>query len=185
MSAMKRTNHTDVAEEEYEAREVKNNGNRGVKRQKKSSPLYFTYRPLMSEDKDKAPTVATVDNTNESSNILNQGSYHRARKMVGEAKWDIARELVCDGRIDYARMSPDAKAFITTRVALAKTWDRVKCCRFRKDPCTCPSEENRTDVNSSAYCCKTNGACCAEVHNCFNKWDLLVKGTVAYPETQV
>ena len=109
----------------------------------------------MSEDKDKAPTVATVDNTNESSNIVNQGSFFRARKTIGEEKWEVARELVCDGRIDYARMSPDAKAFIVTRVALAKNWDRVKCCHFRKDPCTCPSEEHRTDVNSSTYCCKS------------------------------
>ena len=61
MSAKKRVDRTDAVQEEYEAIEVKN-GRRGVKRQKKSSPLYFTYRPLMSDDKDKAPTVATVDN---------------------------------------------------------------------------------------------------------------------------
>ena len=181
MSAMKRVNRTDVAEEEYEAREVKNNGNRGVKRQKKSYQLYYIYRPLMSEDKDKAPTVSTVNNTNESSNIVNQGSFFRARKMVGEEKWEVPRELVYDGRIDYARMSPDAKAFTVTRVTLAKSWDRIKCCRYRRDPCTCPSEENRTDFNSSAYYCKTNGPCCAEVHNCFSRWDIIVKGTNAYP----
>ena len=179
MSTMKRVNV-----EEEEVKEVPTN-RRGVKRQKKASPLYFTYRPLMSEDKDKAPSVASINNTNESSNIVNQGSFFRARKMVGEEKWEVARELVYDGRIDYPRMSPDGKAFIVTRVALAKTWDRIKCCRFRKDQCTCPSEERMTDVNSAAYCCKNNGACCTEINNSFNRWDILVKGTVAYPETQV
>ena len=113
MSAKRRVDRTDAIQEEYEVKEVVN-GRRGVKRQKKASPLYFTYRPLMSEDKDKAPTIATVDNTNEASNLVNRGSYHRVRKMIGDEKWQVARELVCDGRIDYARMSPDAKAFITT-----------------------------------------------------------------------
>ena len=177
MSTMKRVNV-----EEEEVKEVPTN-RRGVKRQKKASPLYFTYRPLMSEDKDKAPSVASINNANESSNIVNQGSIFRARKMVGEEKWEVARELVYDGRIDYPRMSPDGKAFIVTRVALAKTWDRIKCCRFRKDQCACPAEGRITNVNSATYCCKDNNTCCAEVHNSFNRWDILVKGTVAYPET--
>ena len=176
MSTMKRVN----VEEENEV-----TPRRSAKRQKKASPLYFTYRPLVSEDKDKAPTAATVNNGNESSSIVNQGSFFRARKMVGEEKWEAARELVYDGRIDYPRMSPDSKAFIITRVAIAKTWDRTKCCRFRKDQCDCPAEGRVSNVNSSAYCCKDNTTCCAEIHNSFNRWDLLVKGTVAYPETQV
>ena len=68
-----------------------NNNRRGVKRQNKSSPLYYTYRPRVSEDKDKAPIIATVDNTNESSRIPNQGNYQRARTLVGEEKWEVAR----------------------------------------------------------------------------------------------
>ena len=183
MSTMKRVT-VEEKEKEKEVEEVPTN-RRGIKRQKKASPLYFTYRPLMSKDKHKAPTVATVNNANESSSIVNQGSFFRARKMVGEEKWEAARELVYDGRIDYSRMSPDGKAFIVTRVALAKSWNRIKCCRFRKDQCTCPIEQRISDVNSAAYCCKNNGVCCAEIHNSFNRWDILVKGTVAYPETQV
>ena len=85
MSAKRRVDRTDAIQEEYEVKEVVN-GRRGVKRQKKASPLYFTYRPLMSEDKDKAPTIATVDNTNEASNLVNRGSYHRVRKMIGDEK---------------------------------------------------------------------------------------------------
>ena len=176
-----RKRRTKEEEPEYLEREERE-GQRGRKRQKKYSPLYYTYRPLISKDKDKAYTIATVDNTNESSSILNQGSYHRARKLVGEEKWNVARELISDGRIDNARMIPDAKAFITTRVALAKNWDRTKCCRFRRTPCTCPIEENRTDVNSAMYCCKTNGCMCSEIHNCFNRWDIMVKGTCVYSE---
>ena len=178
MSTMKRTH----VEEEEAVKEV--SPRRSAKRQKKASPLYFTYRPLVSEN-GHCPTSATVNNGNESSSIVNQGSFFRARKMVGEEKWEAARELVYDGRIDYPRMSPDSKAFIITRVAIAKTWDRTKCCRFRKDQCDCPAEGRVSNVNSSAYCCKDNTICCAEIHNSFNRWDLLVKGTVAYPETQV
>ena len=151
-----------------------------IEREKKISPLYYTYRPLISDDQDKSPTQAIVNETNEQS-IQNEGSYQRARRLVGEEKWTTARELIMDGRTDYARMSPDAKTFITTRVALAKNWDRVKCCRFRLSPCICKQEENRSDINSSLYCCKDNGCSCVEIHNCFNRWDILVKGC-AYPE---
>ena len=166
--------------EEYEDVETRE-GQRNRKREKKASPLYYTYRPLISDDQDKSPTTATVNDTDEAKSVHNEGSYQRARKYVGEDKWGIARELIMDGRTDYARMSPDAKTFITTRVALAKNWDRVRCCRFRLTPCICKQEESRSDLNSALYCCKENGCACAAIHNCFNRWDILVKGC-AYPE---
>ena len=165
--------------EEHEDVELRE-GQRNRKREKKASPLYYTYRPLISDDQDKSPTIAAVNDTNESKSVHNEGSYVRARKHVGEDKWGIARELVTDGRIDYGRMSVDAKTFLTTRVALAKNWDRIHCCRFRLTPCICKQEEGRSDLNAALYCCKENGCACAEVHNCFNRWDILVKGC-AYP----
>ena len=166
--------------EEYEDVETRE-GVRNRKREKKASPLYYTYRPLISDDQDKSPITATVNDTSESKSVQNEGSYQRARRHVGEEKWGIARELIVDGRLDYARMSPDAKTFIATRVALAKNWDRLKCCRFRLTPCICKQEENRSDLNSALYCCKDNACTCVEIHNCFNRWDILVKGC-AYPE---
>ena len=166
--------------EEYDDVEIRE-GQRNRKREKKASPLYYTYRPLISDDQDKSPTTATVNNTNEAKSVHNDSGYQRARKHVGEDKWEIARDLVADGRIDYGRMSVDAKTFLTTRVALAKNWDRIRCCRFRLTPCICKQEEGRSDLNAALYCCKENGCACVEVHNCFNRWDLLVKGC-AYPE---
>ena len=90
--------------EEHENVEIRE-GQRNRKREKKASPLYYTYRPLISDDQDKSPTIATVNDTNESTTVHNEGSYQRARTYVGEDKWGIARELIMDGRTDYARIS--------------------------------------------------------------------------------
>ena len=77
--------------EEYEE-VVTREGQRNRKREKKASPLYYTYRPLISDDQDKSPTTATVNDTSEATSVHNEGSYQRARKYVGEDKWGIARE---------------------------------------------------------------------------------------------